>query len=69
MQMRLSMRIRYLIFDNILMKPYNMTSNTLTGYLIFLMLLSVLWVGLGCMADIQTPERFPRMNFAYGKEN
>lgn len=46
-----------------------MSANTLTGYLIFLMLIAVLWVGLGCMTDIQTPDRFPRTNFAFGKEN
>ncbi len=46
-----------------------MTANNLTGYLIFFILMAILWIGLGCMTDIKTPDRFPRTNFAYGKEN
>lgn len=46
-----------------------MTSSILTGYLIFLMCLVVLWIGMTCMFNIQTPEKFAKGNFQYGKEN
>jgi hypothetical protein len=46
-----------------------MSSNQLTGYIVVLALIFTLWIAIGCLAGVETPERFIKTNFSYGKEN
>ena len=48
---------------------YGMSSNQLSGMIVFLALIFTLIVGLQCLVAVETPVRFVKSNFSYGKEN
>ncbi|CAK56533.1 unnamed protein product (macronuclear) [Paramecium tetraurelia] len=48
---------------------YTVTSNQLTGYIVFFVSIFALWIAVQCNGAIQTPERFSKQNYYIGKES
>ncbi|CAD8057078.1 unnamed protein product [Paramecium sonneborni] len=48
---------------------YTITSNELTGYIVFFVSIFALWIAVQCNGAIQTPERFSKQNYYIGKES
>ncbi|CAD8150727.1 unnamed protein product [Paramecium pentaurelia] len=48
---------------------YTVTSNQLTGYIVFFVSMFALWIAVQCNGAIQTPERFSKQNYYIGKES
>jgi len=46
----------------------SISADTLTGYLVFLLFLFILYIGTSCLFALETPDRFAKSQMYVGKE-